>query len=360
MNLPTARGVRGVVPPQAVLTSGRTFFQVPVAEVIRETDQACSIVFDVPPELAPSFSYRPGQFLTLRVPTTDGGSVARCYSLCSSPVAGEPPAIAVKRMPSGIASNWIADNVIAGTVLDVLPPAGTFTPRSLDSDFLLFAGGSGITPVMSILKSALRAGRGRIVLIYANADERSVIFASALRELRAAAPARLVLVHWLDALHGPPDVASLRELARPYASYEAFICGPDLYMTAVKQALSELKVPTPRVHVERFLSLAENPFEATADDAGGIAATLEVDLDDELHKLDWPSGQRMLDVMINAGLDAPYSCREGVCGACTCRLLEGEVEMAHNEVLEAADLADGYILACQSVALTETVTVDYG
>ncbi len=172
---------------------------------------------------------------------------------------------------------------------------------------------------MSILKSALSAGRGRIVLIYANADERSVIFASALRELRAATPGRFVLTHWLDALHGPPDVASLRELARPYSSYEAFICGPDPYMTAVKQALAELGVPTPRVHLERFLSLAENPFEATAD-VGGVAATLEVELDDEKHKLDWPPGQRMLDAMIDAGLDAPYSCREGVCGACACRL----------------------------------------
>jgi len=358
MNLPKARGVRGVVPPQATLSSGRTFYQVPVAEVIRETDQACSIVFDVPPELTSVFSYRPGQFLTLRVPVDGGGSVARCYSLCSSPVAGDPLAIAVKRMPSGIASNWIADNVSAGTVLDVLPPAGTFTPRSLDSDLLLFAGGSGITPVISILKSALRAGRGRIVLIYANADDRSVIFAPALRELRAAAPSRFVVTHWLDDLLGPPDVTSLRELARPYSSYEAFICGPDPYMTAVKQALAELGVPTPRVHVERFLSLAENPFEATAD-VGGVAATLEVDLDDEKHKLDWPPGQRMLDVMIDAGLDAPYSCREGVCGACACRLLEGEVEMAHNEVLEAADLTDGYILACQSVALTDHISVDY-
>jgi 3-ketosteroid 9alpha-monooxygenase subunit B len=341
------------------VSPGRAFYQVPVAEVIEETDQACSVVFAVPAELASVFAYRPGQFLTIRVPTPDGGSVARCYSLCSSPVSDKAHAIAVKRMPSGIASNWIADHVKPGTVLDVLPPAGLFTPRSLNADFLLFAGGSGITPVMSILVSALRAGRGRIALIYANADQDSVIFASRLRELRAAAGGRLVLTHWLDALNGPPDVAALRELARPYASYEAFVCGPDPYMAAVKQALTELGVPAPRVHTERFLSLAENPFEASAD-PGGVAATLTVDLDDEQHKLDWPAGQRMLDVMIDAGLDAPYSCREGVCGACACRLVGGEVEMAHNEVLEAADLADGYILACQSTARTAEVSVDYG
>ena len=340
------------------MSSGRTYYQVPVAEVVSETDQACSLVFDVPGELAREFAYRPGQFVTLRVPTPDGGSVARCYSLCSSPLTGEPLAIAVKRMPAGVASNWIADHVTAGTVLDVLPPAGTFVPRSLDADLLLIAGGSGITPVMSILKSALRAGRGRIVLIYANADDRSVIFASRLRELHADATGRLVIVHWLDAVQGPPSPAALRELCRPYASYEAFICGPDPYMASAKQALSELGVPAPRVHVERFLSLAENPFEASVDE-GGVAAILEVDLDDEKHKLDWPAGQRMLDVMIDAGLDAPYSCRQGVCGACACRLIGGEVEMAHNEVLEEADLAEGYVLACQSIALTDQVSVDY-
>ena len=340
------------------MSSGRTFYRVPVAEVVSETDQACSVVFDVPRELAREFAYRPGQFLTIRVPTADGGSVARCYSLCSSPLTGEPLAIAVKRMPAGIASNWIADHVAAGTVLEVLPPAGTFVPRSLDADFLLIAGGSGITPVMSILKSALRAGRGRIVLIYANSDERSVIFGSKLRELHGAATGRLVIVHWLDAVQGPPSTAALRELCRPYVGHEAFICGPDPYMAAAKQALTELGLPAPRVHMERFLSLAENPFEASAD-VGGVAATLEVDLDDEQHKLDWPAGRRMLDVMIDAGLDAPYSCREGVCGACACRLVSGEVEMAHNEVLEDADLADGYVLACQSIALTDQVSVDY-
>ena len=145
--------------------TGREFYQVPVAEVIGETEQASTIVFAVPPELASLFAYRPGQFLTLRVPTPDGGSVARCYSLCSSPVTDQALAVTVKRMAGGLASNWIGDHVTAGTVLDVLPPAGTFTPRSLDGDLLLLAGGSGITPVMSILKSAARTGRGRIVLI---------------------------------------------------------------------------------------------------------------------------------------------------------------------------------------------------
>jgi 3-ketosteroid 9alpha-monooxygenase subunit B len=336
----------------------REFYQVPVAEVICETDEACSLVLDVPPPLAATFGYRPGQFITVRVPSDRTGSVARCYSLSSSPLTGERPAITVKRTAGGYASNWIVDRVAAGTVLDVLPPAGTFSPRSLDGDFLLFAAGSGITPVMSILKSVLAAGRGQVVLVYANRDERSVIFGASLRRLAASAAGRLVVVHWLDSLHGVPAAAAIAALARPYAAYDAFICGPDPYLALVREALGRLGVPGRRVHVERFVSLAENPFEETPV-AGGLAATLSVALDGVTTRLPWPAGTRMLDVLIDAGLDAPYSCRQGICGACACQLTGGEVEMAHNEVLEAADIADGYILACQAVPLTPEVSISY-
>jgi 3-ketosteroid 9alpha-monooxygenase subunit B len=340
------------------VTAPRAFYQVKVAEVIAETADACSLVLDIPAELAGAFAYRPGQFLTVRVPHDRDGSVARCYSLSSSPDAGDRPAITVKRMPGGHASNWIADRLRAGSVLDILPPAGTFSPRALDGDFLLFAAGSGITPVISILKSALARGRGRIVLVYANRDDRSVIFGPELRRLQAAAGGRLLVLHWLDSVQDPPTADRLAALARPYAAYEAFICGPDLYLAAVRQALADLGVPASRVHAERFLSLAENPFEATAP-AGGQAATLEVTLDGQVRQLPWPAGTRMLDVLIDAGLDAPYSCREGICGACACQLTGGEVTMTHNEVLDEADIADGYVLACQAVAVTPAVAVTY-
>jgi 3-ketosteroid 9alpha-monooxygenase subunit B len=271
----------------------REYYQVPVAEVIRETDDACSLVLDVPPPLAAAFGYRPGQFITVRVPSDRTGSVARCYSLSSSPVTGERPAITVKRTAGGYASNWIMDRVASGTVLDLLPPAGTFSPPALDGDFLLFAAGSGITPVMSILKSVLAAGRGRVVLVYANRDEHSVIFGASLRSLAQLAAARLVVVHWLDSLLGVPTVAAIAALARPYASYDAYICGPDPYLAVVRGALG----PGRRVHVERFVSLAENPFEETSV-AGGLAATLSVTLDDATTTLPWPPGTRMLDVLI--------------------------------------------------------------
>jgi 3-ketosteroid 9alpha-monooxygenase subunit B len=338
----------------------RDFYQVRVAEVVRETDDACSLVLDVPPELETLFGYRPGQFVTVRVPSEQTGSVARCYSLSSSPHAGDRPAITVKRTDGGYASNWIHDHVAPGSVLDLLPPAGTFCPPLLDADFLLFAAGSGITPVMSIVKSVLAGGRGRVVLVYANRDERSVIFGAALRDLVAAAAGRLTVVHWLDSLLGVPSAAPIAALARPYAAHDAYICGPDPWVAVVREALGLLGVPPRRVHVERFLSLADNPFEAAQDQAGGLEATLAVTLEDGAAKrLPWPAGVRMLDVLIDAGLDAPYSCRQGICGACACQLTGGEVEMAHNEVLEQADLDEGYILACQAVPLTPEVSITY-
>jgi 3-ketosteroid 9alpha-monooxygenase subunit B len=337
----------------------RAFHPLRVEAVITETHEACSLVFAVPPELGRAFAYQPGQFLTLRIPSDRDGSVARCYSLCSSPLTGDPLTVTVKQTPGGYASHWIAANVRPGSVLDVLPPAGMFVPSSLDDDFLLLAAGSGITPVMSILKSVLAAGRGRAVLVYANRDERSVIFTAALQELAASAGSRLVVVHWLDALQGLPDANRLAPLIRPFARYQIYASGPDQFLSVVRAAAAAVGVPPRGVRVERFLSLQHNPFEAPEPVEGGIAATLAVTLDGETRSLDWPAGRRMLDVMIEAELDAPFSCRDGICGACACQLTGGKVEMANNEVLEDADLADGYVLACQSVALTPAVSVSY-
>jgi 3-ketosteroid 9alpha-monooxygenase subunit B len=330
----------------------RSFTRVTVASVTPETGDAVTFT------LADSLTYQPGQFLTVRVPSDrPPGSVARCYSLSSSPhIPGQGPAFTVRL--HGYGSRWLAAHVRAGTVLDILPPAGTFTPGTLDGEFLLFAAGSGITPVMSIISSVLHAGSGRLVLIYANRDDRSVIFASALASLASSSGGRLTVVHWLDSLLGLPSAAALTALARPYASWQPFVCGPDPFLGTVRSCLSALGVPSRRVRVERFLSLAENPFEAIPD-PGGVAATLTVSLDDSTVVLPWPAGTRMLDVLTEAGLDAPFSCRQGICGACACQLTGGKVDMVHNEVLEDADIADGYVLACQSLAVTPQVSISY-
>jgi 3-ketosteroid 9alpha-monooxygenase subunit B len=254
------------------------YHQLRVAEVIAETEDARSIVFELRPDQADAFQYRPGQYLTLHVPSVDRDSVARCYSLSSSPYAGPKLQVTVKRTLTGYASNWIHDNVRPRTVVDVLPPGGVFSPRSLDEDFLCFAGGSGITPVLSIITSALLVGTGRTVLVYANRDERSVIFRDRLAELVAEHPDRLTVLHWLESVQGLPSVATLCELARPYAAHEAFVCGPPPFMTAVTTALTELDLPQPRVHVERFLSLVKNPFRKAT-------AAVEVELDGARHTL---------------------------------------------------------------------------
>ncbi|MGH3713163.1 MAG: 2Fe-2S iron-sulfur cluster-binding protein [Micromonosporaceae bacterium] len=324
---------------------------VRVAEVIAETDEAHSLVLDA------DFTYKPGQFVTVRIPDRD---LARCYSLCSSPYLDERPKITVKRIPDGHGSHWICDNVTAGTELELLPPAGTFTPRSYHHDLLLFAGGSGITPVMSIVKSALVRGTGKLRLVYANRDEHSVIFASELAALAAAHPDRLVVTHWLESVQGLPSEPALQALAAPFTAYDAFVCGPGPFMDAVTHALRALGVPRPRIFVERFVSLDDNPFAAPAQPAAsGETASVDIDLDGQTHQLEWPTNRKLLDVMLDAGLDAPFSCRQGVCSACACRLLTGEVKMLNNEVLEEEDLADGYILACQSLPLTPTARITY-
>jgi 3-ketosteroid 9alpha-monooxygenase subunit B len=338
--------------------------QVRVREVIRETEDACSVVLDPPEDAADAFAYQPGQFLTLQLPG-DAGPVARCYSLCSSPHVDDALRIAVKRVDGGVGSNWICDRIEAGQLLECLPPAGVFTPRSFDEDFLLFAGGSGITPVLSILKSALAMGSGRVVLVYANQHENAVIFAAELRELAAAHPDRLHVVHWLESVQGLPTRAQLKALAAPFTGYTSFVCGPSPFMEAVTHVLRELHVPPSRIHVERFQSLAENPFGMavpSAPDTGaapGATAALEVELDGETHEFTWPTQTKLLDFLLAQGLKAPFSCRQGACSACACILAEGEVKMLTNEILEQDDLDEGYVLACQSLPISDVVKIRY-
>jgi 3-ketosteroid 9alpha-monooxygenase subunit B len=335
-----------------------SYHRLRVADVVPETEDARSLVFDVSPERLP---YRPGQFLTLRIPSDRCGSVARSYSLSSSPHVDEALTVTVKRTVDGYASNWIHDNVRPGTELDVLPPGGVFSPKSLDADLLCVAAGSGITPVMSIVKSVLAAGSGRLVLVYANRDERSVIFGRELAGLAAAQPDRLVVVHWLESVQGLPTRAALAALSRPFVSSvdEVFVCGPGPFMAATTAALGDLDAP--RVRVEKFVSLTGNPFQKAEPVAAQArtAATIEVELDGERHTLPWPAGRRLLDVLRDAGLDAPFSCREGRCSACACVKRDGEVRMVHNEVLDETDLAEGYILACQSLPVSDKVVVSY-
>jgi len=352
-----------------------------VLEVIEETADAKSVVFEVPAELQEKFAYTPGQFLTVAVPSDQTGLAARCYSLSSSPHSGKHQ-ITVKRTAEGYASNWICDNLKAGDTMRLLPPGGIFTPKDIDADFLLFGGGSGITPVISIARTALEKGTGKVVLFYANRDQDSVIFAGELAALANEYASRFTVVHWLESVQGLPTEEGLQNFASYFMSYTAFCCGPAPFMKAVATALKNLEFPRERRHQEKFVSLGGNPFGdveevlaaqaiiAAADDAddegeagepafaGPVA--LEVELDGQQYAFDdWTGEEVLLEYLEKKGVEAPFSCREGNCSSCACIVLEGDVAMKHNEVLDAEDLADGIRLVCQAMPLTDTLKISY-
>jgi 3-ketosteroid 9alpha-monooxygenase subunit B len=343
---------------------GSHVLELEVCDVVAETDDARTLVFAVPDDAdipAERLQYSPGQFLTVRVPSDRTGSVARCYSLCSSPHTDEALRVTVKRTADGYASNWLCEHAHPGMRLHVLAPSGNFVPETLDADLLLVAGGSGITPMMAICKSALAEGSGQVVLLYANRDEQSVIFGSALRELTAEYPDRFTVVHWLESVQGQPSAPTLANLLAPYADRDVFICGPGPFMQATTDALATLKVPDEQIHIEVFKSLESDPFAAVkVEDSGDEPpATAVVELDGQTHTVSWPRGAKLLDVLLDAGLDAPFSCREGHCGACACSLSSGKVNMEVNDVLEQQDLDEGLILACQSRPESDSVEVTY-
>ncbi|OAJ53188.1 3-ketosteroid-9-alpha-hydroxylase [Paraburkholderia ginsengiterrae] len=362
------------------------FHRLRVADVIAESADARSFVFDLPQALRDAFSYRPGQFLTLKVPCAEA-TVQRCYSLSSAPGIDQAPKITIKRVRDGRASNWMCDSIRPGDELDVMAPAGVFTPRSLDGDLLLFAGGSGITPVLSILKSALVNGRGMLTLIYANRDAESVIFADELRQLGQRHAGRLRVIHWLDSVQGIPQQRHLEELARPWSMQECFICGPALFMENALAAMLALGLPRAKVHVERFVSLPDLPATGAKPSAGepaaaaageaaasasasasasvesnastNAAAEIETMLDGTSFHFVSEPGETLLDAMLRADVPAPNSCRSGLCGACMCRVVAGEVNLAANHVLDDADLAEGWTLACSATPASATLRVAF-
>lgn len=359
-------GTESALPPGAV--------DLLVADVVEETADACSILFE--PAADRPLDYKPGQFLTLAVPSERTGLVARCYSLSSSPEDGGLLKVTVKRTAGGYASNWLCDNLRPGDSVKVLPPSGVFTPKPADTDLLLFAGGSGVTPIISIARNALRTTDRGVVLLYANRDESSVIFAREWAELAAQYPDRLLVVHWLESVQGLPTADQLQAFAARFSAHEAFICGPGPFMDAVVEALKGAGFPRERRHVEKFKSLEGNPFGgdqvdaeededgaavSSQDDAGPTGPVrLIVEIDGATHEFDdWQPGTKMLDYVEGKGVSAPFSCRSGECSACACRIVEGEVRMLYNDILEDEDLADGIRLACQAVPVTEKVHITY-
>lgn len=352
--------------------------------VVEETSDARSILIEPHPEHSGVFAYSAGQFVTVRVPDIGSGT-ARCYSLSSSPHVDPTMKFTVKRVPGGHGSNWLCDHIGEGDDLEVLPPAGTFKVRSLEEPAVLVAGGSGITPVIAIAKSILYAGTGTVLLIYANRDEGSVIFGRELRELGVEFGDRLTVIHALESVQGFLTVPALVRLLEPFADRDVYVCGPAPLMKLVKDACAALGIAPSRVMAERFVSLKSDPFTLALEpksqavaaarapgtilaDAGttnrvpvddGHSGTVQVALDGREDSVTWPRAKRLLDALLDAGIDAPFSCREGACSACVCKLTKGEVRMVRNEVLEDDDLADGYVLACQAEMVSEEISIEY-
>ena len=350
-----------VVTPSAAATANPRIGRVRVAKVVEETPDARSFVVE-PLAGTMGADYRPGQFLTIRVPDIGTGS-ARCYSLSSSPHVDSAMKFTVKRVEGGHGSNWLCDSIGVDDELEVLPPAGAFVPASLDESVVLVAGGSGVTPVIAIAKSILFAGSGDVVLIYANRDQNSVIFAAELRELEKRFADRFSVIHVLESVQGYPTRRALTTLLQPLHDRTVYICGPAPLMDLTAEVCAVAGFPSGRVHSERFLSLQRDPFaaEKEQDNPGGgeVVCQVRVSIDGDEHQVPWTAGRPLLDALLAAGIDAPYSCREGACSACVCALTQGRVNLTRNEILSEDDLADGYILACQAEPVTDEITIEY-
>ena len=347
-------------------TAASRYHPLRVRAVIDETHDTKSIVFEVPEALAEQFSYRPGQFLTLRLPI-EGRYVPRCYSMSSAPMLDDALRVTVKRVDKGRGSNWVCDRVQVGDSIELMPPSGLFSPRNLSQNFLLLAGGSGITPVVSILRAVLTQHQGNVVLFYANRDERSVIFKKDLQQLAAEYPDRLQVIHWLDSVQGAPSQKQLAAWATPWVADagQAFICGPGPFMDAAQAAVIEAGMPAEQVHVERFVSLPDEEAlqlmqEATAPvEAAVEQALVQLRLDGEEYEFNCSGTETILEAGLRAGINVPYSCQAGMCASCMCQVQDGSVHLRHNEVLDAKDLSKKWTLACQSVPTSEKLRVKF-
>jgi ring-1,2-phenylacetyl-CoA epoxidase subunit PaaE len=350
----------------------RTFHPLRVTDIRPETDDTVSLALHVPADLAETFTFAPGQFLTFRIDDPSGKPVNRCYSICTSPDDGELRVV-VKRLAGGVFGERAHTTMKVGDVLDTLAPLGRFTvplDPSHHKGYLLIAAGSGIAPVMSLLRSILRnEPDSRLTLVYGNRGPGSVIFREELNDLKDQYLDRLQVVHIFSRedqatplLNGRIDPDKLRELGKELVdipSYdEAFVCGPESMTLEARDALIDLGIDTDHVHLELYgahIQRVTRPATERSDDLieldivlGGIRRTIHGRSDDTV-----------LEAASVAGLDVPFSCTGGVCGTCRALVVDGSVEMAVNYALQPWELDAGFVLTCQSRPTTPAVTIDY-
>jgi ring-1,2-phenylacetyl-CoA epoxidase subunit PaaE len=347
------------------------FHALRVCDVRRETADTVSVAFTVPDELATAYEFAPGQHVAIRMPGPDGDEVRRSYSICSGLDDGELR-VAVKNIPGGVFGAHANERLQPGDVLDVMTPAGRFTTAldpANEKSYLGIAAGSGITPVISLIRSVLaREPRSRFTLVYGNRGPTTVIFREALEDLKDRYLDRLQVIHVFSReqqhsalLNGRIDAEKVRVLAAhllDVPSYdEAFICGPEPMTLAVRDVLVELGLEPTHVHLELFGSHAPAPRAPRADT--GDRRQVTVILDGIKTEVSAHRDDTLLEAGQAAGLDLPFSCRGGVCATCRAKVIDGAVTMDVNYALEQWETDAGYVLTCQSRPTTDHVAVDY-
>ena len=349
------------------------FHRLEIDDVTRETADAVSLTFAVPPGLEADYVFAPGQYLTLRG-LVDGEEIRRSYSICSGLDDGELR-IAIKRVDGGSFSTWATQMLKKGDAIDVMTPTGRFgiTP---DPDaariHVGFAAGSGITPILSIIRSLLaRELKSRFFLFYGNRSTNDMLFGEALADLKDRFLRRFSIFHVLsrevqdiDVLNGRLDAEKLRLLLGRVVPLEAidhaFICGPTGMSEAIEALLRGTGLPVERIHIERFVSAYEGkpkPKAAPVLDAPHKTAVLIID--GQRKEVPVAEGEAVLDAALRAGVDLPYACRGGMCCTCRAKLVEGQATMDVNYSLEAWETQGGFILTCQAHPVSDWVIIDY-
>jgi len=352
------------------------FHPLTVSQVRNETRDTIAVTFAVPPELQDSFRYQQGQHLTLRA-MIDNEDVRRSYSICSAVQEGALR-VAIKRTQGGLFSSWANESIKPGSTLDVMPPMGHFNvplDAANHKHYLAFAAGSGITPILSIVKTTLAAEpHSRFTLFYGNRASSSVIFKDELSDLKDTYMDRLKLAYVMsreqqdiELFNGRITKEKCAQFLRHWVRVDdidvAFICGPEDMMLGVSEALQEAGMPKSNIKIELFAaSIPKHQHKPRALDPAAARHETEVTviMDGSASSFTMDQDKEsLLDAGLRAGIDMRYSCKGGVCSTCRCKLLEGKVDMDVNYALEDYEIARGYVLSCQSFPITDKVVIDF-
>lgn len=330
--------------------AGPAYYRLTVKAIREETCDAKSFVLSPERREAPLFRYTPGQFLSFRVPFEDR-TIIRSYSLSSAPGADPDMRICVKRVADGRGSNWFNDHLGVGARIEATLPAGRFVLRDSQAPLFLVAGGSGITPCISLIKQVLFETQRRVRLVYANRDAATIIYRDELDNLQRQFSDRLECEHRLDDTHGFLTPDKITSLSNGWEGSDFYICGPAPLMDIAEETLDKNFGDQAFIVSERFVSPDDDDASAAApvtEDQQVLVDTFRVTLEGEDITVPYAAGMTLLQAALKAGIDVPVSCAEGHCGTCMCALKSGQVEMTSTKALSKRNLARGYILACQA------------